>query len=192
MTKQSVVVPEVAVPMPPNSAPLLPYPPPRAAPGVAVRKKYLQAQLDLGAGLPLINGWVESMRASSPTHAKAAAALAAAGAVDDERAAWMVRHPSALSKFEQIVAASKGKKIVMFLDYDGTLSPIVDDPDSAFMSDTVTTHASNTSTTPPSTIELTQSLSLFSLRCGGRCAASPSTSRRRSSAAGAATRCSSS
>ncbi|XP_040382724.1 probable trehalose-phosphate phosphatase 6 isoform X1 [Oryza brachyantha] len=136
MTKQSVVVPEVAVPMPPNSAPLLPYPPPRAAPGVAVRKKYLQAQLDLGAGLPLINGWVESMRASSPTHAKAAAALAA-GAVDDERAAWMVRHPSALSKFEQIVAASKGKKIVMFLDYDGTLSPIVDDPDSAFMSDTM-------------------------------------------------------
>lgn len=72
-----------------------------------------------------------------------------------------VRHPSALSKFEQIVAASKGKKIVMFLDYDGTLSPIVDDPDSAFMSDTVTTHASNTSTTPPSTIELTQSLSLL-------------------------------
>lgn len=91
MTKQSVVLPEVAVPVPPNSAPLLPYPPPRAAPGVAVRKKYLQAQLDLGAGLPLINGWVESMRASSPTHAKAAAALAAAGAVDDERAAWMVR-----------------------------------------------------------------------------------------------------
>ena len=25
----------------------------------------------------------------------------------------------------------------MFLDYDGTLSPIVDDPDRAFMSDTV-------------------------------------------------------
>nr|CAD1826363.1 unnamed protein product [Ananas comosus var. bracteatus] len=29
----------------------------------------------------------------------------------------------------------EGKQIVMFLDYDGTLSPIVDDPDSAFMSD---------------------------------------------------------
>ena len=26
------------------------------------------------------------------------------------------------------------KKIVVFLDYDGTLSPIVDDPDRAFMS----------------------------------------------------------
>lgn len=49
----------------------------------------------------------------------------------------MARHPSALAKFEEIVAASKGKQIVMFLDYDGTLSPIVDDPDAAFMSETV-------------------------------------------------------
>jgi hypothetical protein len=47
------------------------------------------------------------------------------------------RHPSALGKFEEIVAASKGKQIVMFLDYDGTLSPIVNDPDAAFMSETV-------------------------------------------------------
>ena len=35
--------------------------------------------------------------------------------------------------FEQIISASKGKQIVMFLDYDGTLSPIVEDPDRAFM-----------------------------------------------------------
>ncbi|XP_044956646.1 probable trehalose-phosphate phosphatase 7 [Hordeum vulgare subsp. vulgare] len=49
----------------------------------------------------------------------------------------MARHPSALAKFEEIVAASKGKQIVMFLDYDGTLSPIVDDPDAAFMSETM-------------------------------------------------------
>lgn len=39
--------------------------------------------------------------------------------------------------FEQIVAASKGKQIVMFLDYDGTLSPIVEDPDQAFMPEEV-------------------------------------------------------
>lgn len=39
--------------------------------------------------------------------------------------------------FEQIAIAAKGKKIVMFLDYDGTLSPIVDDPDRAIMSDAV-------------------------------------------------------
>lgn len=51
-----------------------------------------------------------------------------------------VRHPSALAKFDHIVKASMGKQIVMFLDYDGTLSPIVDDPDSAFMSDQVSSH----------------------------------------------------
>ena len=82
MTKQGVVVPapaEAAVAVPPSSAPLLPYPPPRAA----MRKKCLQ--MGPGAG-----GWVESMRASSPTHARAAAALAA-GADEDRRAAWMVR-----------------------------------------------------------------------------------------------------
>lgn len=50
---------------------------------------------------------------------------------------WQLRHPSALRMFEQITNASKGKQIVMFLDYDGTLSPIVDDPDRAFMSDAV-------------------------------------------------------
>lgn len=48
-----------------------------------------------------------------------------------------LQHPSALDMFEQITKASKGKQIVMFLDYDGTLSPIVDDPDRAFMSDAV-------------------------------------------------------
>ncbi|KAG4950924.1 hypothetical protein JHK85_044791 [Glycine max] len=30
---------------------------------------------------------------------------------------------------------AEGKQIVVFLDYDGTLSPIVDDPDKAYMSD---------------------------------------------------------
>jgi trehalose 6-phosphate phosphatase len=118
---------------------LFPYPPPRGAGGIAaaaaaaVRRKCLQAEVGGGAC------WgVESMRASSPTHARAAAALAGAGAGGaEERAAWMARHPSALGKFERIVAASEGRRIVMFLDYDGTLSPIVDDPDAAFMSETV-------------------------------------------------------
>lgn len=45
-----------------------------------------------------------------------------------------LHHPSALRTFEQITNASEGKQIVMFLDYDGTLSPIVEDPDQAFMS----------------------------------------------------------
>lgn len=43
-------------------------------------------------------------------------------------------HPSALSMFDHIVCESKGKQIVTFLDYDGTLSPIVADPDKAYMS----------------------------------------------------------
>lgn len=42
-------------------------------------------------------------------------------------------HPSAITMFDNIVNSSKGKKIAMFLDYDGTLSPIVEDPDKAFM-----------------------------------------------------------
>lgn len=47
--------------------------------------------------------------------------------------------------FDQIIDASKGKQIVMFLDYDGTLSPIVDDPDRAFMSDAVRYHTYSSS-----------------------------------------------
>ncbi|XP_022772306.1 probable trehalose-phosphate phosphatase D isoform X1 [Durio zibethinus] len=76
-----------------------------------------------------INAWVDSMRASSPTRIKSTASLPE----NDEKTSWIVHHPSALSMFEQIVAASNGKQIVMFLDYDGTLSPIVEDPDQAFM-----------------------------------------------------------
>lgn len=61
---------------------------------------------------------------------------------DDANPVWLWRllqrkHPSALGKFEQIASACKGKKVVMFLDYDGTLSPIVADPDAAYMSDAV-------------------------------------------------------
>ena len=48
-----------------------------------------------------------------------------------------VKYPSALTSFEQITNFAKGKRIALFLDYDGTLSPIVDNPDCAFMSDDV-------------------------------------------------------
>ncbi|KAE8704421.1 putative trehalose-phosphate phosphatase D [Hibiscus syriacus] len=63
------------------------------------------------------NALVDSMRASSPTRSHCSLL------------------PSALSMFDQIIAASEGKQIAMFLDYDGTLSPIVEDPDQAFMSE---------------------------------------------------------
>ncbi|KAJ4760405.1 Trehalose 6-phosphate phosphatase [Rhynchospora pubera] len=141
MTKQNVVVPEISnggVSVTAAVAAAMSYPPPRGGltGGMTMKKKYVTAQLELSGGR--INGWVESMKTSSPTHAKAAAALASPSLSLEEYAAnWMSRHPSALSKFEQIMSASNGKQIVMFLDYDGTLSPIVDDPDSAFMSDTM-------------------------------------------------------
>lgn len=81
-----------------------------------------------------ISSWVDSMKASSPTHVKSLPSL-----TEDNNSSWMLRHPSALDMFEQIIDASQGKQIVMFLDYDGTLSPIVDDPDRAFMSNKMRT-----------------------------------------------------
>ncbi|XP_021900663.1 probable trehalose-phosphate phosphatase D [Carica papaya] len=92
------------------------------------RKKILKT-LDSDKGGQKINSWVDSMRASSPSREKTTTSLVE----NEEQSSWIVHHPSALSMFEQIVNASKGKQIVMFLDYDGTLSPIVDDPDRAYM-----------------------------------------------------------
>ncbi|KAM0914284.1 hypothetical protein ACQ4PT_011498 [Festuca glaucescens] len=73
---------------------------------------------------PCATSWaVDAIRASSPARSPAV----------DEYAAWTRRHPSALGSFEQIAAAAEGKQVVVFMDYDGTLSPIVADPDKAFM-----------------------------------------------------------
>ncbi|OAY67788.1 putative trehalose-phosphate phosphatase 6 [Ananas comosus] len=124
MPKQSAVAPETigavvmaATPLPKPSR-VFSYPPPRQP-----TREGRVTQLELSGG-GRANAWVDSMRASSPTHARAAA-VAAATAADGEHAAWLVKHPSALDKFEQIISASQGKQIVMFLDYDGTLSPIM-------------------------------------------------------------------
>ncbi len=43
--------------------------------------------------------------------------------------------PSALDDLETIARRAKGKRLAIFLDYDGTLAPIVDTPDQAFMDD---------------------------------------------------------
>lgn len=54
-----------------------------------------------------------------------------------EYQAWVRDHPSALSTFDKMMSIAEGKRIVVFVDYDGTLSPIVDDPELAFMPDTM-------------------------------------------------------
>ncbi|XP_027110120.1 probable trehalose-phosphate phosphatase 2 [Coffea eugenioides] len=56
-------------------------------------------------------------------------------AADSKYSYWLKEHPSALRAFQGIMKAAVGKQIVIFLDYDGTLTPIVDEPDRAFMSD---------------------------------------------------------
>ncbi|XWS41544.1 hypothetical protein CRYUN_Cryun17cG0090900 [Craigia yunnanensis] len=101
---------------------------PPAPPGyISISRKKLLQNLEINAGAR-VNAWVDSMRASSPTHIKSTPSLS------DDHGSWNQHHPSALEMFEQIIDASNGKQIVMFLDYDGTLSPIVEDPDRAFMS----------------------------------------------------------
>ncbi|MED6204087.1 putative trehalose-phosphate phosphatase 6 [Stylosanthes scabra] len=84
-----------------------------------------------------INNLIDSMRASSPTRTRSSSLANNnnnnASDNQDTINSWMLYHPSALNMFDQIVYNMKGKKIVTFLDYDGTLSPIVADPDKAFM-----------------------------------------------------------
>jgi trehalose 6-phosphate phosphatase len=75
--------------------------------------------------LGIVGSWLESM-APSPTKSTPSCS-------DHGSSSWIVQHPSALTKFDQILNASKGKKIAIFLDYDGTLSEIVRDPERAFM-----------------------------------------------------------
>ncbi|XP_044493797.1 probable trehalose-phosphate phosphatase 6 [Mangifera indica] len=82
----------------------------------------------MGALSPSHPSNFESILLSNRFHEKGEAML-------DSYSAWLVKHPSALDSFEQMIAAAHGKKIVVFLDYDGTLSPIVQDPNKAFMSD---------------------------------------------------------
>jgi trehalose 6-phosphate phosphatase len=106
------------------------FPPPRTASGGESCRKMAAAQVDLGAAVT--GSWLDSMRASSPRHRLVAPLLVG---VDAERDDWMERHPWALGRFDALAAAAKGKQIAVFLDYDGTLSPIVEDPDSAVMTD---------------------------------------------------------
>ncbi|KAL3633978.1 hypothetical protein CASFOL_021032 [Castilleja foliolosa] len=99
-------------------------PKPLVSPSGYLTKKMLLKKLESFTNGAKINNLIEAMRASSPTRR----------ATDsDDHNSWTLRHPSAISMFDEIMRASIGKQIVVFLDYDGTLSPIVDDPDCAFM-----------------------------------------------------------
>jgi len=141
--------------------------PPAAPGGyIPIPRRRVLKNLEINGG-QRINAWVDSMRASSPTNSKSNSSFAEEHnswivrthnslflnkntSLFNDLWIWsfsnvrvtrvfvkQLRHPSALDMFEQIMDASRGKQIVMFLDYDGTLSPIVDDPDRAFMSDSV-------------------------------------------------------
>ncbi|KAG6774160.1 hypothetical protein POTOM_021511 [Populus tomentosa] len=136
MTNQNVVVPnarkgvDITIAMALSKSlfsPVVPKPLP-AAPGgyFTISRKMFAKKTETGGKT---NSWADSMRDSSPTRVKSTTSLSEI----EEKNTWIVNHPSALSTFEQIVNGSKGKQIVMFLDYDGTLSPIVEDPDRAFM-----------------------------------------------------------
>jgi len=45
--------------------------------------------------------------------------------------------PRALDALDELRARAAGKRLVIFIDYDGTLTPIVSNPDHAFLSETM-------------------------------------------------------
>lgn len=91
----------------------------------------------------LVHGWLAAMKDSSPPRSRSSQndlfGKSDIDMVDLHHRAWIAKHPSALDKFDQIIEAANMKRIVVFLDYDGTLSPIVEDPERAFMSDEMRT-----------------------------------------------------
>ncbi|XP_076945620.1 putative trehalose-phosphate phosphatase D [Bidens hawaiensis] len=89
------------------------------------RNKFPKSIETARGGIGNKNAWVDAMRASSPTRS--------VSENSEEKRAWIMKHPSALGMFEEIMSAAKMKQVVIFLDYDGTLSPIVENPDQAYM-----------------------------------------------------------
>lgn len=75
-------------------------------------------------------GHAEDLReAGADAVVKTLAAVRIENSVDDDQNT----PPSALASTKEITARIEGRKIVVFLDYDGTLTPIVDDPEKAFL-----------------------------------------------------------
>ncbi|KAG5397584.1 hypothetical protein IGI04_019398 [Brassica rapa subsp. trilocularis] len=103
---------------------------------ISIPRKKLVQKIEAVPTQTRIDSWIETMRASSPSRTRPGN-ISSLPELDeeDEYSSWMAQHPSALSKFDEIAKSSTGKQIVMFLDYDGTLSPIVENPDQAYMTD---------------------------------------------------------
>ncbi|KAJ3680534.1 hypothetical protein LUZ60_016812 [Juncus effusus] len=94
----------------------------------------------------MVSGWIEAMRCSSPPRKR----LNLINLNHDDKnnnngmhdndtpyGSWLTKCPSALTSFDQIIVNAKGRKIALFLDYDGTLSHIVNDPDKAVMTNSM-------------------------------------------------------
>ncbi|KAH8942155.1 hypothetical protein BDL97_14G083800 [Sphagnum fallax] len=82
--------------------------------------------------------WLTAMKAQSPPHFRSLIGDHKFDFFDAkaaEYAAWTEKHIPILDVFEKVMKTAKGKQVAVFLDYDGTLSPIVEDPDRAYMSD---------------------------------------------------------
>ncbi|XVF54976.1 hypothetical protein PTKIN_Ptkin05aG0223800 [Pterospermum kingtungense] len=112
---------------------LIPYSPPGA---VFSANLFLTVPRKKAGILDDVRSSCEAMKSSSPSHRRTGDFNNELVSSDTNVAdcTWMVKYPSALTSFEQITNFAKGKRIALFLDYDGTLSPIVDNPDCAFMS----------------------------------------------------------
>ncbi|KAE8672540.1 Trehalose-phosphate phosphatase A [Hibiscus syriacus] len=82
------------------------------------------------------NNCLDSMESSSPPHNKSMdfSNHPVSNDTDVAYTTWLLEYPSALASFQKITDFAEQKRIALFLDYDGTLSPIVDNPDCAFMS----------------------------------------------------------
>ncbi|KAJ7959032.1 Trehalose 6-phosphate phosphatase [Quillaja saponaria] len=133
MTNQNIAVPDVKARIRMAIAMAISKPEFPALGGfLAISQKKLLKRLENGGGRgggAKVSTWIDSMRASSPTRIKSTIPISET----QEKSSWILHHPSALNQFEKIIQESKGKQIIMFLDYDGTLSPIVADPERAFM-----------------------------------------------------------
>ncbi|XP_024008308.1 probable trehalose-phosphate phosphatase C [Eutrema salsugineum] len=78
---------------------------------------------------------IDSLRDLSPTRVRSSSADEYVYEKDGERSSWIALHPSALDLFDKIMSDAEGKEIIMFLDYDGTLSLITEDHDKAYLTD---------------------------------------------------------